>query len=167
MTAGNITATATHGLVARDAVDNLSLEDREDIILGDVIWRKLVSAIIKNLTRKACQQITISWGSSHGLQRITETRRFESDPDISDGKSKDRSLSTRGLWSGVSSAEGGSMASILYGPVQLSESFTFSTASSVSLGAPWRMMATQSYTETQVPRVIWGAQEEHQTTPNS
>lgn len=34
---GDITATAAHGLVARDAVDNHSLKDREDAISGDVI----------------------------------------------------------------------------------------------------------------------------------
>jgi len=58
----------------------------------------------------------LSCGFRHGLQRTTDTRRLESLPGASGGRSNRSSLAPRGRRSGQESAVQGPTARILYGP---------------------------------------------------
>ena len=69
----------------------------------------------------------LSSGLAQGLQRSMATRRRASEPGRSEGSSKKRRLLPSGEPSGVSAAEQGPTARILYGPVQLSASLALST----------------------------------------
>ena len=68
-----------------------------------------------------------SYGLAQGLQRATLTRGLAAGPERSEGRSRYSSLSSNERLSGVSAAEEGPTASILKGPVQLSESFSLRT----------------------------------------
>ena len=73
-----------------------------------------------------------------------------------EGRSRYNSLSPRGRPSGVSVAGEGPTAIIFKGPVQLRESFSLRTLSSVSFRIPWRMVAAVLYTQTHQPAAYWG-----------
>ena len=71
-----------------------------------------------------------------------------SEPGMSLGKSRYRSLEARGRPSGVVSAGEGPIAKILNGAVQLSESFALRTLESVPALAPCRMVAAVLWVHT-------------------
>ena len=64
-----------------------------------------------------------SYGLAQGLQRATVTRGLAAGPEGLEGRSRYSSLSPNGRPSRVSVVEEGPTASILKGPVQVSESF--------------------------------------------
>ena len=82
-----------------------------------------------------------SYGLAQGLQCATVTRGLAAGPERFEGRSSYNSLSPRGRPSEVSVAGEGPTAIILKGPVQLSESFSLRTLSSVSFRIPWWIVA--------------------------
>ena len=82
-----------------------------------------------------------SYGLAQGLQRATVTRGLAAGPERLEGRLRYSSLSPNGRPSGVSAAGAGSAASILKGPVQLSESFSLRTLLSALFRNPWRRVA--------------------------
>ena len=81
-----------------------------------------------------------SYGLAQSLQRATVTRGLVAGPERFEGRSRYSSLSPNGRPSGVSAAEEGPTASILKGPVQLSESFSLRTLFSALFCNPWRIV---------------------------
>ena len=77
-----------------------------------------------------------SYGLAQGLQRATVTRGLAAGPERFEGRSRYSSLSPNGRPSGVSAAGEGPTASILKGPVQLSESFSLRTLVSALFRSP-------------------------------
>ena len=118
---------------------------------GDFL-EKLLSTYCVNPAGKYFGMSPWSWGLVEGLQRCTETRRRASAPGMSELRSKYRSLVPSGEPSRVSAWVLGPIARTLLGPFQVSESLALRTLASVSVFAPWRVVATVLYTHTQRPK---------------
>ena len=82
-----------------------------------------------------------SYGLAQGLQRATVTRGLAAGPEIFEGRPRYSILSPNVRPSGVSAAAERPAASILKGPVQLSESSSLRTLLSALFRNPWRIVA--------------------------
>ena len=82
-----------------------------------------------------------SYELAQGLERATVTRGLAAGLQRLERRSRYSSLSPNGRPSGVSAAGEGPTASILKGPVQFSESFSFRTLLSAFFRNPWRIEA--------------------------
>ena len=96
---------------------------------GGDISEKLLSIYCVNLARNYFGMSPWSWGLARGLQRGTETHQRVSAPGISEGRSKYRSLASRGKPFGLSPGVQGPTARTFQGPVQLNRAWPW---------GPWR-----------------------------
>ena len=79
---------------------------------------------------------SVPYGLAQGLQSATVTRGLAAWPERFEGRSRYSSLSPSGRPSGMSAADEGPTANILKGPIQFSESFSFSTLLSARFPNP-------------------------------
>ena len=131
------------------------LEGWLNSVLKDVVRRGLLGKIAERLlfspTGKYLDMSLLSWRLALGLQRSIATRRRAPEPGKLEGRSNKRRLPPSGEPSGVSTAEQGSTARNLYGPVQLVASLSLSMLASVLASTSWRVEEAELYTHAQLP----------------
>ena len=118
--------------------------------------KKLPSTYCVNPAGKFLGMSPRSWGLAQGLHRLTETRRRASVPEMSEGRSKYRSLAPGREPSGVSAEKQGPTTRNLWAPVQLSESLALRTLASACVFAPRWTVAVVLYTHAQSQTVNSG-----------